>query len=168
MIASSRLARPSLLISSRPRSRGSSRITALSPCCVGMVATRMSISERPTRSRAAPSCGSRRSAMLRPARILMREISACGGTPERRRHRAQQPVDAHAHDEPGAERLDVDVAGAQFDRALEQIVERAHHRRAAGEIAQALDVVVGLLGRSPSASVLGMALVAVEPLRARW
>ena len=29
-------------------------------------------------ARAAPSCGSRRSAMLRPARILMREISACG------------------------------------------------------------------------------------------
>ena len=65
----------------------------------------------------------------------------------RRRHRAQQAVDAHAHHEPGAERLDVNVAGAQLDRALEQIVERAHHRRAAGEIAQAFDVVVGLLAR---------------------
>ena len=63
----------------------------------------------------------------------------------RRRQRAQQAVDAHAHHEPGAERLDMDVAGAQIDRALQEIVERAHHRRAAGEIAQALDVVVGLL-----------------------
>ena len=35
----------------------------------------------PTRTRAAPSCGRRRSAMLRPARILMREISAGGSTP---------------------------------------------------------------------------------------
>jgi len=68
-----------------------------------------------------------------------------------RRHRAQQAVDAHAHHEAGAERLDVNVAGAQLDRALEQIVERTHHRGAAGEIAQALDVVVGLLGRSPRA-----------------
>ena len=63
----------------------------------------------------------------------------------RRRHGAQQAVDAHAHHEPGAERLDVDVAGAQLDRALEQIVDRAHHRRAAGEIAQAFDVVVAQL-----------------------
>ena len=79
--ASSCASRPSLPISSRPRSRGSRRITADSPCCVGMVATRMSNSVRATRTRAAPSCGRRRSAMLRPARILMREISACGSTP---------------------------------------------------------------------------------------
>lgn len=38
----------------------------------------------------------------------------------------------------------MDVAGAQIDRALQEIVERAHHRRTAGEIAQALDVVVEL------------------------
>ena len=75
-------ARPSLLISSRPRSRGSRRITALSECCVGMVATRTSSSERLTRTRAAPSCGSRRSAMFSPARIFTREISACGGMPD--------------------------------------------------------------------------------------
>ena len=61
-------------MSSSPRSRGSKRMTADSPCCVGMVATRRSISVRAARSRAAPSCGSRRSAMLSPARILMREI----------------------------------------------------------------------------------------------
>ena len=61
----------------------------------------------------------------------------------RRRHRAQQAVDAHAHHEPGAERLDVDVGRAQLHRALEQIVHGAHDRRAARKIAQALDVVVG-------------------------
>ena len=33
-------------------------------------------------------------------------------------YRAQQAVDAHAHDEPGPERLDVDVAGAQLHGAL--------------------------------------------------
>ena len=82
MIRSSRAARPSLPISSRPRSRGSRRMTALSLCCVGIVATRTSSSVRLTRTRAAPSCGSRRSAMLRPARIFTREISACGGIPD--------------------------------------------------------------------------------------
>ena len=68
-----------------------------SPCWVGMVATRISMSERAMRRRAAPSCGSRRSAILRPARILMREISACGGASLGRGHGAQEPVDAHAH-----------------------------------------------------------------------
>ena len=34
-----------------------------------------------------------------------------------RRHGAQQAVDAHAHDEPGAERLDVDVGRAQLHGA---------------------------------------------------
>ena len=52
----------------------------------------------------------------------------------------------------------MDVAGAQLDRALQQIVERAHHRRAAGEIAQALDVVVGLL-RPVALGVLAFAVV---------
>ena len=81
----------------------------------------------------------------------------------RRRHRAQQAVDAHAHDEAGAKRLDVNVAGAQLDRALQQVVERAHHRRAAGEIAQALDIVVGLLARSRR-SLIGNGVVRLEPL----
>ncbi len=72
---------PSFSTTSRPRSFGRIRITADSPCCIGMIATRMSISVRPARSRAAPSCGSRRSAILRLATILMREITACGSTP---------------------------------------------------------------------------------------
>src|SRR5215470_15357763 len=77
-LARSSVNKPSLSIASRPRSRGSRRMTADSPCCVGMIATRISRSDLAMRSRAAPSCGSRRSAMLRPARILMREITACG------------------------------------------------------------------------------------------
>jgi len=54
-VASSRPNNPILLKSSKPRSRGSRRMTTLSPCCVGMVAMRTSISARPTRARAAPS-----------------------------------------------------------------------------------------------------------------
>ena len=47
----------------------------------------------------------------------------------------------------------MDVAGAQFDGALEHVVERANDRRAAREIAQALDIVVGLLARRLRGSV---------------
>ncbi len=65
----------------------------------------------------------------------------------RRRHRAQQTVDAHAHSEAAAQRFDMDVAGAQLHRLFEQIVDGAHHGRAAGKIAQAVDafVVAGAL-----------------------
>ena len=81
--------------------------------------------------------------MLRPARILMREMHRLRQNAGRRRHGAQQSVDPHAHHEAGAERLDVDVARAQLDRLFQQIVDGADDRRAAGEIAQAVDVVVG-------------------------
>ena len=150
MIASSRGDRPSLPISSRPRSRGSRRMTADSPCCVGMVATRTSSSVR--------ADADARRAVLRQAALgdveagenLDARDQRLRQHAGRRRHRAQQPVDAHAHHEPGAERLDMDVARAQLDRALQQIVDRAHHRRAARKIAQAFDVVVGLLARRPA------------------
>ena len=79
----------------------------------------------------------------------------------RRGDRPQQAVDAHPHHEPGLKRLDVDVAGAQFDRFFEQIVDGADHRRAACEIAQALDIVVAQLGRTGSAR---LGLVLVQPL----
>ena len=36
----------------------------------------------------------------------------------------------------------MDIAGAQFDGFLEQVVDGAHNRRAAGKIAKAVDVVV--------------------------
>jgi hypothetical protein len=41
-----------------------------------------------------------------------------------------------------AERFDVDVAGAHFNSQFKEIVDRAHHRRAARKIPQALDVIV--------------------------
>src|SRR6202042_3010176 len=56
--------------------------------------------------------------------------------------RPQQTVDAHANHKPGLERLDMNVARAQLDRLLQEIVDGANHRRAAGKVAQALDVVL--------------------------
>ena len=77
----------------------------------------------------------------------------------RRRNRPQQSIDAHAHDEATLKWLDVNVARAQFDRLFKQIVDRPHHRRAAGEIAQALDVVFAQLhGRGAT----GVRFVLVE------
>jgi hypothetical protein len=57
------------------------RITTLSPCIVGMVETRRSISLPETLSLMRPSCGRRRSAMSSEAMIFTREITAA----ERRR-----------------------------------------------------------------------------------
>ena len=73
--------------------------------------------------------------------ILMREISACGGTPTRRVERAQKAVDAHADDQAAARRLEMDVAGVQLHRLVDQFVDRAHHWRAAGEVAQIVETV---------------------------
>src|SRR6266576_2220329 len=59
------------------------RITTFSPCEVGRTETRRSTSLPITLTRKRPSCGTRRSAMFRPAKILMREViascSAFGG-----------------------------------------------------------------------------------------
>ena len=52
------------------------RKTTLSPSMVGMVETRRSIGLPRTVDLMRPSCGSRRSAMLRCAMILMREVTA--------------------------------------------------------------------------------------------
>ncbi len=77
-----------------------------------------------------------------------------------RRDRPQQAVDAHADHQRRGERLDMDVAGAQFHRLFEQIVDGAHHRRTAGEIAQAFDIIFarlrGMLG-------VRIELVLIEP-----
>ena len=67
-------------------------------------------------------------------------LRQCAG---RCRNDAQQAVHSHSHDEPGLERLDMDVGRAQLDRAFQKVVDRAHDRRATGEITQALDVIVG-------------------------
>ena len=71
----------------------------------------------------------------------------------RRRNRPQQAVDPHADHEPSVKGLDVNVARAQFDRLFQEIVDRAHHRRAAGEIAQAFDVVFAQLHGRAAAGV---------------
>ena len=65
----------------------------------------------------------------------------------RRRNHAEQAVDAEADGQSGAERLDVNVARAQLVGFFEQIAHRADDRRAAREVAQALDIVVGDLRR---------------------
>ena len=56
---------------------------------------------------------------------------------------SQQPVNTHAHVEPVAKRLDVDVARAQFDRFFDEVIDRAHDWRAARQIPQIIDVLVG-------------------------
>src|SRR5690606_26123404 len=57
----------------------------------------------------------------------------------------QHAVDAIAHLQPVLERFDVDVGGAQLDRALDDQVHQPDHRRLRGEVAQVLDVVEVLL-----------------------
>ena len=64
------------------------------------------------------------------------------GNAARRRDVAQQAVDAHPHDQRGAGRLYVNVAGAQLHRRLEQIVDGSHDRRTARQVAQIVDIVV--------------------------
>ena len=79
--------------------------------------------------------------MLRPARIFTRETRRAPCR-RRRRNGAQQAVDAQPHPQRAAERLDVDVGRAQLDGALEQLIDGAHHRRAARHVAQDVEVVV--------------------------
>ena len=45
-------------------------------------------------------------------------------------------------DQSRAERLDVNVAGAQLDSFLEHVIDGANNGRSAGKVAKALDVVV--------------------------
>jgi hypothetical protein len=56
------------------------RITTFSPYWAGSVATRRSIALSPTWVETRPSCGTRRSAMSRSERILIRDVTA--GTAE--------------------------------------------------------------------------------------
>ena len=51
-------------------------MTTDSPCAVGRHETRRSTGRPATVSAMRPSCGTRRSAMLRPARIFTREMIA--------------------------------------------------------------------------------------------
>src|SRR5690606_10294152 len=53
----------------------------------------------------------------------------------------QHAVDAVADLQPVLERFDVDIGGAQLDRALDHQVHQPDHRGFRGEVAQVLDVV---------------------------
>ena len=59
-----------------------------------------------------------------------------------RGRRPQQAVDAHANAEAIAHRLNVYIARAKVDCPLQEVVDRAHHRRAAREIAEAVDALL--------------------------
>ena len=73
----------------------------------------------------------------------MREMRACGGASAGAGTARSRPSTRMRNDESVAKRLDVNVAGPQLHGLFEQVVDRAHDRRAAREIAQALDVVLG-------------------------
>ena len=79
--------------------------------------------------------------MLSLAMILMRLITAAVRLAGGLSPSSQHAVDAVAHLQPVLERFDVDVRRAQFDRALDDQVDQADHRRFGGEVAQVLDVV---------------------------
>ena len=96
------------------------RITTLSPWIVGVVETRKSISLPRTASLMRPSCGSRRSAMLSLAMILMREMIALRSRAGGAVHLAQHAVDAKAQAKPALGRFEVDVRCVHLDRTGQQ------------------------------------------------
>ena len=73
----------------------------------------------------------------------MREINACGTICREQRKRSQQAVDAHPHREPVPHRFDVDIACAHVHGFLDEVVDGAYHRRAAREIAEAVNALIG-------------------------
>ena len=81
----------------------------------------------------------------------------------RRGDRSQQTVDAHANSEPIAERLDVNVARAQFDRPFDEVVDRAHDRRAAREVAQIVDVVPPPASRTRPPAAVASSKLSLSP-----
>src|SRR6516225_9621928 len=72
-----------------------------------------------------------------------------GACSVRRGNIAQQTIDANAHLQRFAERLDMQIRGALLDRDAQQLVDRPHHRRPARQVAQVIEIVVrdGRLGR---------------------
>src|SRR5690625_6992492 len=66
----------------------------------------------------------------------------------------QNAVDAVAHLEAVFERLDVNVGGARFDRALQNEVDDANDRRFGGQVAQMLDIL-DIAALAFAAQVLG-------------
>ena len=79
--------------------------------------------------------------MLRPLDDLDAGDQRLRRNAERRVERAQEAVDAHADGQPAARRLEMNVAGVQLHRLVDQFVDRAHHGRAAREVAQIVETV---------------------------
>src|SRR6516165_1994678 len=100
---------------------------------------------------------------IEPSKDLDSGDQRLGHYPERRRDCTQQAIDAHAYSQPGAERLDMNVACTQLHGALKQVIESTHHRRAASKIAQAVNVIIAV----PTLAASGLrlrGLAAVEAL----
>ena len=105
------------------------RMTASSPCALGMIETRKSMVLPRTRSRKRPSCGTRFSAMSSSAITLMREmIALCEPLGDRPHGRLQHAVDAVLHAHRVVLRLDVDVAGAALDGREDRRVDQPDDR----------------------------------------
>ena len=66
---------------------------------------------------------------------------------DRRGDGAEQTIHPHAHHEAIAERFDMNIAGPQFHGFFEHVVDGAHNRSTAREIAQTFNVVVGAAAR---------------------
>ncbi len=99
------------------------RMTASSPCTLGMIETRKSIVLPGMRSLKRPSCGTRFSAMSSSAMTLMREMIVLWKLLVDRPHRRlQHAVDPVLHVDRVVLRLDVDVAGAALDGACRCVV----------------------------------------------
>ena len=94
-----------------------------------------------------PSCGRRRSAMSSRAMILMREMIAARQPRRRALRLVQHAVIAVADAQPVLERLDMDVGRLRLDRAGDDAVDQADHRRLAGEVLQPLGIVLERLAR---------------------
>ena len=78
---------------------------------------------------------------------MILEINACGKALTGAANGAEQTIHPHAHHEAVAERFDMDIAGPQLHGFFEHVVDRAHDRSAAREIAQTFNVVVGAAAR---------------------
>ena len=79
----------------------------------------------------------------------------------RRGDRSQQTVDAHANGEFVAKGLDMNIARTQFDRFLDEIIDRTHDGRAAGQVAQIVHALVGS-DRAPALATTAGRLVGLQ------
>jgi len=152
--------------------RSRTRSTTLSPNCVGRVETRRSMTRPPMDICMRPSCGNRRSAMLRPDMTLIREMigkaSSWG-----RSHRIERAVHTISYLEILLERLKMNIRCAAVHGLIENEVNKPDNRRRTGRLLDALlvkvfahrDVAPGVLNRGFECGqhvVHSFALVAVE------